>query len=208
MPTRERRTQHEQLRDRLESFEWTADQVAAFARAECLRKYGAETHAADLVARECPLPEGMQTRHVELLPVHVAHVWYAAFVGRAWDGSMAAFKKALKTSRARARLPEVVADSPWRATASMGRRSFTVSHLLVEPLDAHPRLQALRDFTKYVGWAAKSDVDYLHWNDPAGYTCAFCQALLLPSEAERIRGAIGNEGFCGKHCCAKGCVDE
>ena len=206
MPAREYQAANALRRAELQQFEWTANQVAVFARAEFLRKYSAAQHAADLVARQCELPAGMRGIHVELLPVHVAHTWYAAFVGQVWDGSVGAFMKALKASRTRARLPETVADSPWRATGSMGRRAFTASHLLVEPLDAHPRLQALRDFTRYVGWPARSDVDHLHWNEPNGLACAYCEALLLPSETERIRGAIGVDAVCGKHCCAKGCV--
>ena len=86
----------------------------------------------------------------------------------------------------------------------MGVRSFTACDLLVEPLDAHPKLEALRDFTRHVGWAARCDVGHLEWDDPQGLACAFCHALVLPSEAQRISGAVGC--VCGRLCCAKGCA--
>jgi hypothetical protein len=65
----------------------------------------------------------------------------------------------------------------------------------------HP---TVRDYTRLVRWPAQSYVGRLEWQDPDALCCAYCDALLLPSEAQAIPGTF--DAVCGAHCCAKGYV--
>ena len=193
----------------LRSLRWTDDQLRAFDRADRLRYYGAVLQAEMLVAQECAIPiesgQRFEWADLEIATGLDIYRWYAAFSGRPWNGSVAEFQRVRQLAARRARGAEFDAAIPQpRPTGhKLGLRAFRTSHLLVEVLDAHPKIDELRDYTHRVGWQSASNVGYLHWNDDNGMECAYCAALLLPSETQKINGAAHGV-VCGLHCCAKG----
>ena len=212
MPGGERRNvaRREERLDWLQSLAWTDHQLRAFQRADRLRYVGADRQAEMLVAQECPLPWAEHRITARDLPFARnldVHRWYLAFTGRHWNGQADSFGRARNLANRRAH--EVTYDAtlpqPRPKQHALGLRAFRTCHLLVEPLEAHPFLDELRDFTHLVGWPSGSYVGHLHWQDNNGDECAFCAALLLPSEAHApwtdARGVV-----CGKHCCSKGYV--
>ena len=195
-PVAGRRTA-EQRRRWVQTLEWTDEQVAVLRRAERLRYFSAHKQACDLVARECQLPMGLTVNDVP----HAARLdvarWHRALVGVPWDGSTEAFRRARDRSNAHRNQPV-----PEQPVEPHGVRAFRACHLLVEPLDGHPCVDELRDYTRLIGWPSVSYVGRLDWNGLDGPECAFCAALLLPSECQPIPGALGV--VCGQHCCARG----
>ena len=186
------------------TLEWSQEQLAAMDRAERLRYYGASDAAADLVARECAFPHWFRYTHVpEATRLDVGR-WYSAFVGKPWDGALWSFRNAKNNATRRRQSPlPAVPTQPWIPTSRhLGVHAYRSCHLLVEPLDAHSKLQELRDYTRLIGWHAVSNVGHLSWNATSNLVCAFCDSLLLPSEADPIRDASGL--VCGQHCCSKG----
>ena len=183
--------------DRICRVVWSDAQVVVLNRAERLRYYGAGRQAARLVANECQLPTELRLPGDLALPLQLDIArWYAAFKGEPWDGTAVRLQRARDLARS-TRGPLQPVDRP-------GTRAFRSSHLLVEPLQSHPNAHELRDYTRLVGWPRVSDVGFLQWDDPSGLACAFCDALLLHAETERIPGADGVVK--GKHCCANGCA--
>jgi hypothetical protein len=45
------------------------------------------------------------------------------------------------------------------------------------------------DFTDAVGWPDPFNCGHLQLDTPDGLQCCFCEALLLPSEAEAVKNA-------------------
>ena len=181
----------------VQTLSWTDAQLAVLDRAEQLRYYSADSQAMCLVARECQLPDRLTVNDVPYAARLDLARWHRALTGRQWDGSVASFVRA-RNLASRHRHDPVPADP----TQPFGVRAFRTSHLLVEPLDAHPKIAELRDYTRLIGWPNASNVGRLEWDSNSGRCCVFCDALLLPSEAQPIRGTVG--AMCGKHCCAKG----
>ena len=79
---------------------------------------------------------------------------------------------------------------------------FRNTHLFVEPWDGHQNAELMEDFTVAGLWPETLDVGRLEWDDPNGFCCVFCYALLLRSEADVVPGAPGVHK--GKYCCATG----
>ena len=198
------------------AFEWTDDQTAVMARADRLHAYGAADAPADLVARSCVIPSSISTSHVHRAVRLDVRRWYRAFTGTEWNGNLDELHRARERAGRMRRSPvrpainpgpanDVPADGARRGRPRASRnvlRSFRTCHLLVEPLDDHPHLHELRDFTRFVGWPSPYNAGFLDWSNDDAVCCAFCGALLLPSEAKSIPGSIG--AVCGKHCCAEG----
>lgn len=191
-------------------FQWSEEQLAVFARAERLRAYGVADTARDLVCQRCLFPSSFSS-HVAVRATRCdVGRWYSAFIGREWDGSESSFNtaRAQATRRRRALSLEVDVSIdgdgqvPLTTRTVAGVGSYRSCHLLVEPLDAHPCMQELLDYTEYVSWPVVYDVGRLEWNDMQGRSCCFCSALLLRTEAERVPGTLGC--VCGKRCCKKG----
>ena len=80
-PRRDGRAERQATVDGLARFAWTDEQRRVFSRAELLRRYRAEQAAADLVARECPLPPRLREADVGLLPAEAVERWHLAYVG-------------------------------------------------------------------------------------------------------------------------------
>ena len=163
---------------------WSAAQIDVLRRAECLRAVGAAAQAAYLVASHCSPPAVVTPSRVAAAVRLDVRRWYAALTGGEWDGRAETFQSA--KARARRLVRDGRDGSDGRQVSSL--RVYRTSHLLVEPLDAHPQLDVLRDYTRLVGWPAVCNVGHLHWNDEGGGgdECAYCQALLLPGEANRV----------------------
>ena len=197
----------------LQTLHWPDHQLGVFNRADWLRSVGASRQAARLVARECPMPSNLQHSDLaDTVNLDVAR-WYASYVGQPWDGSAVSFRRERNraTEVRRVAIHEAAGSvpppSPWNDDARLyGVRAFRTCQLLVEPLDGHPKLQQLRDYTQLVGWPTRLDVGHLDWqgSDPNSHVCVYCGALLLPSEIIRPRQTVGV--VCGQHCCSKGYV--
>ena len=78
----------------VQELQWSAEQLAVLERAARLRAYGATVAAGELVATGCPIPERLHNAWVAAaVRLDVAR-WYAAFTGRAWDGSVDSLRRA------------------------------------------------------------------------------------------------------------------
>ena len=149
---------------RLADLQWSEEQVGVMVRAERLHEFGMRDAAAYLVASGVEWP-GEWFRHTDFAAALNLDLprWYFAFTGRTWDGSVAA----MSAARTRAASLRRGGARP-RATGRRGVQGgpvFRSSHLLVDPLDAHPDLDALRDYTRYVGWPERHDAGCLEWDN-------------------------------------------
>ena len=154
-----------------------------------------------VVARGVVLPRNF--RHSDVAAARRLDVarWYAAQTGRPWDGLEASFAAARDaSSRMRRRRPSFSADVPTPGTPAT--YPFRHAHLLVEPAADVAAWSRLVEFTEIIGWPDAFDCGHLAWQRGDGLQCAFCEALLLPSEAESVQGAPLLVR--GKHCCAEG----
>ena len=185
---------------RIQTRAWTVEELAVLSRCERLRTYGADDAAADLLVRECGWPSEVKEPYVSYAAQLDMSRWYRAFVGSEWDGNYERLRLARERAVTRRRR---LANSPGlQRSLAVGARAYRSCHLLVEPLDQHPNLTECQDYTRHVGWPDASDVRNLDWDNPNAFACAYCDALLLPSEAVRISGAVN--AVCGNQCCAKG----
>ena len=200
---RTRRTQH-WLADRA-ALEWTAAERNALERAIRRRAYGQAREAADMVARHVVFPSELQSTHVAQAVRLDVGLWYRAYTGQQWDGGAATLQAARASARRRH-----WAQSAGGATASAGagRRTYGVfrcSHLLVNALDrTRVSDEEVDDFTEFVGWPAAQWCGTLEWQNEQALACAFCDAMLLPSEALPVENAVG--AVRGRHCCQRGCA--
>ena len=190
--------------------EWSAAQVAVLMRAEVLRARGEHAAAQQLIVDECPLPS-IQWSLVDYVMATSLdlHRWHLALYGTPWDGRGETMREARRFvgNRRRRRPQAVVAGGRGAGRASAGgaaRSTYRTSNLLMDSFDNHENLQAVRDHTRFGGWAQRADVGHLEWDNPQGLACCFCGALLLPSEAQPVAGARTNVR--GKHCCREGCA--
>ena len=188
----------------LAGLQWNAEQLAVLRRAESLRALGRLREAADLVALQCEWPPRVTVREYALVSSLDLRRWFAAFTGRSWDGIPASMRSArdAATRRRRGQAPAAGTRVP---TAGGVYKQYCTSHLLVEPLDNNPHAEQLADYTLDVGWPSYFDAGSLNWQDPDAPACVYCDALLLPSEVQPIRGA-DSWVVCGRSCCAQGCV--
>ena len=179
---------------------WSREQEEVLARAERLRAFGAHQAAQDVIALEVPWPARMSMQRVLETGQQDVRRWYRAYTGVEWDGRLQSVQNAREN--ARRRRPAGARTEPWREGPHQGYGAFRTSHLLVDPLDSHPRLSEVRDYTRRIGWPAGSHVGTLAWDEPAALHCVFCDAVLLPSEAIDIDGTAGC--VAGKMCCMSG----
>jgi hypothetical protein len=184
----------------LSELQWSAEEVAVLERAERLQSYGLQCAATTLVAVGCELPQRFRASDVAVaLQLDVSR-WYRAFTGEAWDGRSASFSAARNRAT---RLRHSRASHADAVSLSSGP-VFRNTHLFVEPWDGRQNAEVMEDFTIAGLWPQTLDVGRLEWDDPNGFCCAFCDALLLPSEADVVPGAPGVHK--GKYCCATGHV--
>lgn len=181
---------------------WSREQEEVLARAERLRAFGAHQAAQDVIAQEVPWPARMSMQRVLETGQQDVRRWYRAYTGVEWDGRLQSVQNA--RDNARRRRPAGARTEPWREGPHQGYGAFRTSHLLVDPLDSHPRLSEVRDYTRRIGWPAGSHVGTLAWDEPAALHCVFCDAVLLPSEAIDIDGTAGC--VAGKMCCMSGYI--
>jgi hypothetical protein len=190
-------------RQRFDEYAWTADESQWLTRACTLRSYGAQQAAMNLVAEYVRFPATLYSRDVlQAVNLDVA-LWYTAYVGHIWDGTVETVVQA-RTS-AHTRLRNILRNVVRRDLTFV--RAFRSCHLLTERIDrTHPEHSfALDDYTTYVGWPSTHSAGYLQWDNPNGIACCFCGALLLDSECRDATGAAGMK--CGKACCQEGQVD-
>ena len=209
------------------ALEWSDAQVAVLARAEVLRAEGNGRGAEELVAVGAELPswlpiirEGDQSSVAPRLDVAR---WYLALVGRTWDGEadslVAARHFAMSRRRSMRRRDRRGVNRQAAAavtggtgvtlddgTRSRAVASFRTASLLVQALDDDLAREAVAEVTRSGGWPRPSDVGRLEWDSEEGRACCYCEALLLPSEQERVKGA--RHQFRGKHCCKEGCASS
>ena len=179
---------------------WSADEVAAIERGERLRALGFDASAFDCVARGCDFPQWLQT------PDYLAAVqldlgrWYLVLTGLSWDGTRAA----VATARAKARRHRLLdgVTALRRKGINHALYACCCSHLLVEPLDEAWNREGAAAYEAEFGWPTALDVGHLEWDDPNGFGCCFCEALLLRDEACVCPGA--QQFFFGKYCCSHG----
>jgi hypothetical protein len=184
----------------LSELQWSAEEVAVLERAERLQSYGLQCAATTLVAVGCELPQRFRASDVAVaLQLDVSR-WYRAFTGEAWDGRSASFSAARNRAT---RLRHSRASHADAVSLSSGP-VFRNTHLFVEPWDGRQNAEVMEDFTIAGLWPQTLDVGRLEWDDPNGFCCAFCDALLLRSEADVVPGAPGVHK--GKYCCATGHV--
>ena len=187
----------------LADMRWSDAELAVMERAERLRAYGAGGAASDVVSRDVVIPTNLDDAEIPMaVSLDIAR-WYYAYVGRTWDGSIETIISARRSSgRRRRRLANGSGTTTGRDNSE--GRMYCASHLLVEPLDSHPRPLEVADYTMHVGWPEAVDVGRLEWDNPNGLACIFCEALLLPSETIPAEGAPGV--LRGRHCCREGCA--
>lgn len=184
----------------ISQLEWSEEQVAVLARAERLRSYGAGRAALDLVACGCVLPTRLRVLDVPLARQLDVGRWYCALMGRPWNGDWRAFQMARDIARRRRN--DIDGGAPITTDDATGNGVYRSSHLLVEPLRNHPLSAEVSDYTTRIGWPTCFDAGRLEWDDPDGFCCCFCDALLLRKEAVPVRGSV--DAVCGLHCCKKG----
>ena len=160
--------------------------------------------AGHMVAVDCPLPARLN-RHDFL---HCTQLdlrrWYAALVGRQWDGTVTTMADARALAGRWRRDGRANRPNPRGTRGEQPTyRLFCRSHLLVEVLDAHPNRRELDLHMADVGYPAPCDVGHLEWDNPQGRACCFCNALLLRSEQATISGTTALRG---RYCCSTGCV--
>jgi hypothetical protein len=187
-------------RRRHAALEWTSEQAATLRRAVRLHGMGVSRQAAELVAFSCPFPTELQSRHFAETRLDIA-LWFRAYTGALWDGDLPAFQAARRASAVRRRRIEDRPEASWRGSSGPVARAYCWTHLMVEPTGNRSLHDQRHDFAEYVGWPDAFDCGHLDWQSETGLACAFCDALLLPSEAIPVEGT---SVFRGRHCCARG----
>lgn len=185
----------------LAEMRWSDDELVVLERAERLRSYGAGGAASDVVARDVVIPSNLSAAEMPMAVSLDLARWYYAYVGRTWDGSIESLTSA-RTSSMRRRRGLANGSRTTSGRDNLQGRMYCASHLLVEPLESHPRPLEVEDYTLHVGWPEALDVGRLEWDNPNGLACIFCEALLLPSETIPAEGAPGV--LRGRHCCREG----
>lgn len=180
---------------------WSDAELVVLERAERLRSYGADGAASDMVARAVVIPANLSAAEMPSAVSLDLGRWYYAYVGRTWDGSIESMTRA-RTSSMRRRRGLENGSLTTSGRHDVQGRMYCASHLLVEPLDSHPRPLEAEDYTYHVRWPEPLDVGRLEWDNPNGLACIFCDALLLPSEAIPAEGAPGVVR--GRYCCMEG----
>ena len=184
----------------LAALRWTAEQEAVLGRAERLRLSGRSAVASREVAMGCPLPPRLRLADHAMCVRLDLRRWYEAMMGEPWDG------REHSLIRARERAGEL-RRRPTAARDACAHGCLRMCHLMAEPLeDQRAAGDALADFAASTGWPGRVDVGRLEWDLEDGLACAFCDALLLPSEAVYdVNGAASRGGVPrGAHCCKSG----
>jgi hypothetical protein len=191
--------------ERLERLEWTEEEIAVLRRAVRLHAMGMARQAAQMVAIRCPFPPELQGRHVaQAVRLDVA-LWVRAYTGAVWDGDAAALQAARHSAGFRRRRAGAN-PTTFRSDGRTAPRQYCYAHLMVESLDDHPAREECDDFADVIGWPDAFDCGTLDWQaaTESARVCAFCDAMLLPSEAVPVEGAP--EVVRGRHCCMSGCA--
>ena len=183
---------------------WSDDELHVLEVAEQMRRRGDAIRAGHMVAVDCPLPARLN-RHDFL---HCTQLdlrrWYAALIGRQWDGAVTTMADARALAGRWRRDGRTNRPNPRGTRGEQPTyRLFCRSHLLVEVLDAHPNRRELDLHMADVGYPAPCDVGHLEWDNPQGRACCFCNALLLRSEQTTVPNTTALRG---RYCCSTGCV--
>ena len=169
-----------------------------------MRRRGDAVRAGYRVAVDCPLPTRLNRHDFLHCPQLDLRRWYAALLGRQWDGAATTMADARAIAGRWRRAGHGTRPNPRGTRGEQPTyRLFCRSHLLVEVLDAHPNRGELDLHMADVGFPAPCDVGHLEWDNPQGRACCFCNALLLRSEQTNVPNTTALRG---RYCCSNGCV--